>query len=611
MKVEMGRNSITLQFAKEELIKYIDLIDGNVSDDFSIFLDVAKDDKEKDSYSIDISENGGKIIASNERSVLFGVYAYLEKLGVRFIRPGKDGEYLPSGINVKNMPVKLSKTAANRYRTMCIEGAVSIENMLENIDWCAKIGMNGYYLQFMIPTTFFDRWYSHIRNPLLEGRSISEEEAKDFKKQMVDAIKKRGLEFHSCGHGWTSAPYNLPANGWDKYKGEVDEEIKKDFALVNGKRELWTGIPLNTELCYSKASVRKRIADFCVSYIKKNPEIDVVHFTFSDGLGNQCECDDCSKYRPSEYMVMILNEVDERLTKDGIDTKITVTLYHELLWPPQQVKLNDSARFLLLFCPITRTYGKSYSEMGEAPAIRPYERNKGDYPKSVEENYTFLDAWQKVTTAKGFTFEYYYWTREHYSDFGSINLANVVYEDIKMLDKMSLAGMVSCQSQRSLMPTGLGSYVMAKALFDDEPSFEEIMNEYFDATYGEYSSIFFNHFSNLSKLAEIENVAEKFTKVKEQAEKMQVKLTELAKQSNGCHKLSLDYVSFHCKLLIKTAEAELATIEKGYDDAIDYWRELVDFIRRTELEVQPVFDVYQYLLDLYEFKHTELKKYKL
>ena len=152
---------------------------------------------------------------------------------------------------------------------------------------------------------------------------------------------------------------------------------------------------------------------------------------------------------------------------------------------------------------------------------------------------------------------------------------------------------------------------MAKALFDDEPSFEEIKNEYFDATYGEYSSIFFNHFSNLSKLAEIENVAEKFTKVKEQAEKMQVKLTELAKQSNGCHKLSLDYVSFHCKLLIKTAEAELATIEKGYDDAIDYWRELVDFIRRTDLEVQPVFDVYQYLLDLYEFKHTELKKYKL
>ena len=172
-------------------------------------------------------------------------------------------------------------------------------------------GMNGYYLQFMLPLTFFERWFTHERNPLIEGRHITEAEAREYKKQMVAAIKKRGLEFHACGHGWTCTPYDLPAGGWEVFEGEIDEETKNDFALVGGKRELWQGIPLNTELCYSKAYVRKKVADFCVSYIKENPEIDIIHFTLSDGLYNHCECDECRKYLPSVLMVMILNDVDK------------------------------------------------------------------------------------------------------------------------------------------------------------------------------------------------------------------------------------------------------------------------------------------------------------
>ena len=472
-------------------------------------------------------------------------------------------------------------------------------------------GMNGYYLQFMLPLTFFERWFTHERNPLIEGRHITEAEAREYKKQMVAAIKKRGLEFHACGHGWTCAPYDLPAGGWEVFEGEIDEETKNDFALVGGKRELWQGIPLNTELCYSKASVRKKVADFCVSYIKENPEIDIIHFTLSDGLYNHCECDECRKYLPSELMVMILNDVDNRLTKEGIDTKITVTLYHELLWAPEQVKLNDSKRFLLLFCPITRRYTEAYNEMGTIPDVKPYERNKGDYPESVEENYTYLKAWQNTSRADGFSFEYYYWVGEHYADFGSINLANVIYRDIHGLDSMRLSGIVSCQSQRSFMPTGLGSYVMAKSLFDTERSFEEITDEYFIGAYGEYADIFKTHFVKLSGLARLERSGEKYNRVKNEAENMKLKIKELADMSDCCHSLSVRYAQYHCDLLIKTAKAEAATVDKGYEGALDKWRELITFVRKTENEVQPVFDVFQYLADLFEIKHTELKKYQL
>ena len=359
-------------------------------------------------------------------------------------------------------------------------------------------GMNGYYLQFMLPLTFFERWFTHERNPLIEGRHITEAEAREYKKQMVAAIKKRGLEFHACGHGWTCAPYDLPAGGWEVFEGEIDEETKNDFALVGGKRELWQGIPLNTELCYSKASVRKKVADFCVSYIKENPEIDII-----------------------------------------------------------------------------------------------------------------LKAWQNTSRADGFSFEYYYWVGEHYADFGSINLANVIYRDIHGLDSMRLSGIVSCQSQRSFMPTGLGSYVMAKSLFDTERSFEEITDEYFIGAYGEYADIFKTHFVKLSELARLERSGEKYNRVKNEAENMKLKIKELADMSDCCHSLSVRYAQYHCDLLIKTAKAEAATVDKGYEGALDKWRELITFVRKTENEVQPVFDVFQYLADLFEIKHTELKKYQL
>jgi len=56
-------------------------------------------------------------------------------------------------------------------------------------------------------------------------------------------IATRDLLYHAVGHGWTCEPFGVPGLGWDAYEGPVPEEAKRAFALVNGKRELWGGIP--------------------------------------------------------------------------------------------------------------------------------------------------------------------------------------------------------------------------------------------------------------------------------------------------------------------------------------------------------------------------------
>ena len=56
---------------------------------------------------------------------------------------------------------------AERHRGITIEGAVSVENVLELIDWAPKAGFNSYFTQFTTSFEFFSRWYEHIGNPLL------------------------------------------------------------------------------------------------------------------------------------------------------------------------------------------------------------------------------------------------------------------------------------------------------------------------------------------------------------------------------------------------------------------------------------------------------------
>ena len=53
---------------------------------------------------------------------------------------------------------------------------------------------------------------------------------------------------------------------------------------------------------------------------------------------------------------MLLNEIDERLTALGLDTRLAFLIYFELLWPPVTQHLKNPDRFILMFAPITRTY---------------------------------------------------------------------------------------------------------------------------------------------------------------------------------------------------------------------------------------------------------------
>ena len=64
-------------------------------DDFGFDTSDVRDYACDDVLYIDVQNGSGIIAGSNVRSILLSVYRYLRAAGCAFVRPGKDGEFIP------------------------------------------------------------------------------------------------------------------------------------------------------------------------------------------------------------------------------------------------------------------------------------------------------------------------------------------------------------------------------------------------------------------------------------------------------------------------------------------------------------------------------------
>ncbi|MGC8971579.1 MAG: DUF4838 domain-containing protein [bacterium] len=625
LKIIKLRDTETINFAAKELKSYIEKIDSERNviietgssyepslegaiylgtlEEFNLRIPEVKDAKLDDGIYIDFHSNGGVIAGTNERSVLLGVYRFLREIGCRWFRPGKDGEVIPQK-NIFSVDISVMEKASYRHRGICIEGAVSYENVYDIIDWAPKVGFNSYFIQFREGFTFFDRWYSHINNPLKEKEPFTVEKAREFVGNLAKEIKKRGLLYHAVGHGWTCEPFGIPGLGWDLYEGEIPEDYIKYTAEINGKRGLWEGIPLNTNLCYSNPEVRNIITDSIVEYLKNHPEIDLLHFWLADGSNNQCECEECRKMLPSDFYVMMLNELDKKLSSKGIDTKIVFLLYVDLLWPPEKERIENPDRFIMMFAPITRSYNDTFKPIDTSLNIPEYKRNKLIFPKNIEENLAFLSAWQKIFRGDSFDFDYHLmWA--HYADPGYMKIAKVIYEDIKNLKTVGLNGLISCQIQRAFFPTGFPMYVMASTLWNDNISFEDLISDYFTSAYGSDGVIVRNYLSKLSSLFEplsfirerpsSPSFLEDLIKVKDILNDIEPTIKKnLSLKSEALSKSWL-YLDYHRNIVDKLSVILKDLLRGDRDSAIKVWEELKLMLQKEEDVLQPVFDLFEFI----------------
>ena len=493
----------TVDFAAEELKKYLRMMmprcgevaidyDAKAENGFRLGLmqdfgldisDAEKPDLDDIVY-VETDEQGGIIAGSNPGALLIAVYRYLRHQGCRWLFPGVDGERIPviDGL----IPVTYRKKASYRYRGQCNEGAEYQQNMMEAIDFTPKIGMNTFMQEFDIPSAYYNMYYDHKFSTCREPEPINNETVLQWKRQCETEIEKRGLHFHDMGHGWTAEPYGIDSTqGWKAEEVQLTDLQRSYIAELNGVRDLRKGVALNTNICFSNPEARRIQAQYIADYAEKQNNVDFLHIWLADANNNHCECENCRKKRVADWYVMMLNEVDEELTRRGLNTRLVFIQYYDTFWGPVEEKLHNQDRFTMLYAPITRLYTETYQEDADESQVLPYELNKHIFPKGMAACLGYLKKeWKPVWKGDCFCYEYHFWIRQWYDPTG-LQIAKTIHDDIVGLRKHGLDGIIEDGSQRSFFPTGLAFYVYGETLFDSSVSFEELVEDYFSHAFGE------------------------------------------------------------------------------------------------------------------------------
>ena len=507
----------TVDFAAEELKKYLRMMmpeggdvkisyspearDGfrlGLMQDFDLDVSDVNDTTLDDILYIDCDEAGGIIAGDNPRSVLLSVYEYLRQNGCRWLFPGVDGEFIPmKEINA----VKYRHKPTCRYRGWCNEGAEFQQCMLDTIDFIPKLGMNVYMLEFKVPTYYYDLYYSHKFNS--ENRPpepVTSAQILQWKRQCETEISKRGLQFHDIGHGWTTDSFGIDAMGsWSEADSEaLTEETLQYLPLMNGKRGLFRNQPINTNFCMSNPKARALFAKNVADYAESHSNADYIHVWLADSRNNHCECEECSKMRPADWYITLMNEIDEELSARGLDTRIVFIQYLDTTWAPKEIKIKNPDRFTMLVAPITRSYEISLPTEECTLKASEYVRNKNEFPKNLEEYMAHYNEWRKTWQGYNVSYEYHFWVQQAY-DVSGIHLARILNDDVRGYKAHGIDGIIEDGSQRSFFPTGLAFYSYARSLFNAETSADEIIEDYFSCAFGDDWKKFYDYLVKLGE----------------------------------------------------------------------------------------------------------------
>jgi len=553
-------------------------------------------------------DNALFITGSNPRSVLFAAYRYLELLGAEWLWPGRDGEILPKIERARTYGFEMREQASYRHRGVCIEGAVSPEIVIGFIDWMAKRRMNEFFLQFKTSQYFYNRYYSRQYNPRAKPLpKLSVEEALKTDAQVIEEAKKRGMIIERVGHGWTCGALGIEGLGWDKTTQPLSEKQKELIALINGKRELFGGVAVNTELCYSNPEAFNLLVNHVVQYALDHPEVDILHFWLSDGMNNHCECPNCQKLSPSDWYARLVNTISSKLAERNCSTRIVFLCYANTLWPPIQENIEDNYRnTIFMFAPITRCYihRLTDSQCAGSVSLEPPPRNRVAPPRTNCEFTQLLRAWQQRCQSDSFLFDYHFWFGMDGLDFLIGNIGRILWHDIRDLRELGLNGFLSCQTLRAFYPTGIPMAILANTAWNSQASLEEIIKRYLKAAFGEEAAFVSNYLEKIySFVLPAENYAhrdpvlaadlDKLQELLKFVRKSRERLRRVAKEQRSvAQKKAVFYLLHHNRYMALVLEAAVLYSKGETDKAVALVEKAMNHFLSTEAKIFKVADVY-------------------
>ena len=580
-----------------------------------------------DIIDVKIKNLSGYIAGSNPRSILMGVYRYCESCGVRYIRPGADGDYIPE-FDPKNHSYEMRKKADYPFRGECCEGSISYEHMRDTVYWLPKIGMNMYMIEGTVPYTYMHKWYGHVYNTKLRrnGQITDYNMLLNYVNLLERDVKRCGLQLHTLGHDWMFRKLGIrhaDPNTLEEEMAKLSEIDMELFAEVGGKRGLFGNSPFYTHFCYSNPAARKLMVDTVLEYLEEKPHVDFVHTWLADATNNQCECAECRKHEPSDWFVMFLNELDEALTARGSDAKIIFISYVDTVRPPREFKINNPGRFILVSA-MGGFYEEGYKNEECTEEIPPFERNNFKSFSAPLRMKCHRD-WKSICgNIPSFIYEYRYYV-DMYCDLSQMRISYETSRDMKALSEVSFNGCISDQTHRMYMPTSLPLITMGKTLFDKSVAFDNLKDDYFTSAFGENGLLVKDYLDKLSVLLSPSNfrvggqggieeegvgfvearlrpwvnnpeVAERASKIPDYIDAFLPTIKRgLGDALDPAQRLSWKYLIYHAEIVKYHGRILLAGASGDLEGAKAILDEARDYISEHELEFHNVFDLFLYI----------------
>jgi len=547
---------------------------------------------------------------SRPRCCLYAVYAYLERQGVRFLRPGPDGEVIPRRQRLKVVG-HVQEEGSYRHRCVCHEGATSIDHALAMVDWMAKHRMNEFQLQFETSIAFWNRWYDHELNPRYptdrrtpRHGKISMAKSRALDCMLIKALRRRDLDVHRMGHGWTSASLGITARGWEKSAPEITPDKRKRIAMVGGQREWHQGVPGNTQLCLSNRKAFDGLVETVVRYAKRHPEVDVVLFCLADGMNQHCQCTACGHRSVTDWYAMVVNVIAARLKVLKLKTRVSFDAYVDLLWPPQEQFIDEqSDNLLFMYAPFFRCYEHAFADPRcrcDYP-VKAWPRNETPRIVSNRAYVQLLRQWQAHCATDSFLADYHF-IRMHYYVMDEWMVMQRVHSDVVDLLRLGIHGFFSCQVLRAFYPTGVAMTVMAKTLWDRTSNLESVVDDYLRAAFGRYGARIKAYLDQIHHgLKPTENGhdhlmywsrdpghAVKMVEILDRWEPQLKRMTDRA--TDPVVLRSLSYLKHYNALMRPLCHAAGSMACGKPDDARVHLEALTDFVACTEQQVHHVMD---------------------
>jgi hypothetical protein len=444
------------QFAAQELQKYLSKMTGA---EFSVTRGRPKGrvillggamatpgsiDRSKlglDGYVISAQPESIVLAGTNDRGMLFSVYAFLELLGCRWFAPNFDF-YGPLGAEVVPKSDRLTYpimdkvvTPSMKYRKEDVEEGRShtVQSLRQIIDWMPKVGMN----VFECPLNYGG-----------EGITVWE----NWRADLIPELKRRDLLIEIGGHGYQNF---LPQKVYfDKHP--------EWFGMVDGKRSKDERVVFETT---NPQAVQEFLANI-QKYLQAHPEINIFDLWPPDDALWSESPESIALGDPTRRHALVVSTVAKTVKDQFPRVSIEFLAYEQYSGPPRDVQFPANTQ--LDFCPIDRSF--------QVPLWDENNDLNSQYSKQ-------LGLWLQRDVFKGDISTYTYYRKYSWRSL-PILIPRLIAAEAKHYRDLGINGMSIYSEPANWFTFELNNYVLARATMDSNLEIEEVLTDYAKERFG-------------------------------------------------------------------------------------------------------------------------------